>query len=63
MRAKSDQCEKKTYEDDLEEDVDTSLNLDAEKRGLDVNSGDNLSAGFDVSDDSGDGTGRVNMAV
>lgn len=55
--------QKTTYKEDLDEDVDACINLDARKGSLDLNSSNNLSAGLNVSDDSGDGTGRVNMAV
>lgn len=55
--------QKTTYKEDLDEGMDACINLDARKRSIDLNSSNNLSASLNVSDDSGDGTGRVNMAV
>lgn len=52
-----------TYKEDLDEDMDAGFNLDAHERRLDIDSGDDLSASLDVSDNGDDGGGRVNFAV
>lgn len=53
----------RTYQEDLDENVNAGGDLDAHEGSLDINSGDDLSASPDVGNNSDDGGGRVNMTV